>query len=74
MVQRFPKPTHSLGVSVLVPHSSFTPTPSMSPLYIAFHKGREAKRLGRPADNPHTDRLAPNVGALADEWDRGYNS
>lgn len=73
MVQRFSKPTHSLGVSILVPHSKFTPTPTMSPLTIAFHKGREAKRLGRPAENPH-NFLTPNSGALAAEWDKGYNS
>jgi len=74
MAQRFPKPTHSVGVSILVPHSKFTPTPSMSPLEIAFYKGREARRLGRPAENPHNELLTPNDGALAAEWERGYNS
>lgn len=68
MAQRFPKPTHTTGVSILVPHSKFTPTPTMSPLVVAFHKGREARRLNRPpADNPHD-------GALAQEWDKGYQS
>jgi hypothetical protein len=62
-----------MGVTIAVPHTSFTPTPTMSPLEIAFHKGREAKRLGRPAENPHNDLLTPNHGALAAEWDRGYN-
>jgi len=71
--QRVSKPTHSMGVTIAVPHTSFTPTPTMSPLEIAFHKGREAKRLGRPAENPHNDLLTPNHGALAAEWDRGYN-
>lgn len=74
MAQRFPKPTHTVGVSILVPHSSFTPTPTMSPLEIAFNKGREAKRRGRKPENPHNDFLTPNNGALAAEWDRGYNS
>jgi hypothetical protein len=73
MAQRFPKPTHSTAVSLLVPHSRFTPTPMMSPLEIAYHKGREAKRLGR-GENPHTDFLQPNNGALAAEWDRGNKS
>jgi hypothetical protein len=72
--QRISKPTHSLGVTIAVPHSKFTPTPTMSPLEIAFHKGREAKRLGRPAENPHKDLLTPNDGALAAEWERGYSS
>jgi len=72
--QRFSKPTHSVGVTIAVPHSGFTPTPTMSPLEIAFHKGQEAKRLGRPAENPHTDMLAPNEGQLAKEWDRGSGS
>ena len=73
-MQRVSKPTHSIGVTIAVPHADFTPTPTMSPLEIAFHKGREAKRLGRPADNPHADKLAPNAGQLAQEWDRGYGS
>jgi hypothetical protein len=73
-MQRFSKPAHTIGVNIAVPHNGFTPTPSMTPLQIAFHKGKEAKRLGRPADNPHTDMLAPNDGALASEWNRGYNS
>jgi hypothetical protein len=70
--QRIYKPTHSIGVVVAVPHSGFCPTPTMSPLEIAFYKGQEARRLGRPAENPHTDKLAPNNGQLASEWDRGY--
>lgn len=73
LVQRKSKPLHSVGVSVLVPHSRFTPTPTMKPLEIAYFKGLEARRLGRPAaDNPHTDALLPNDGALAAEWMRGY--
>jgi hypothetical protein len=72
ITQRKMKHTHQVGVLLLVPHSSFTPTPTMTPLEIAFHKGRDAKRRGRPAENPHTDFLAPNNGALAAEWDRGY--
>lgn len=74
-MQRFSKPAHTIGVHISVPHTRFTPTPNMSPLTIAFHKGAEAKHLGRPAsDNPHTDKLVPNDGQLASEWDRGYNS
>lgn len=72
--QRVTKPTHSIGVTIAVPHSRFTPTPTMTPLEIAFHKGREAKRLGRPAENPHNELLTPTSGALAAEWDKGYNS
>lgn len=73
-MQRFSKPSHSIGVTIAVPHSSFTPTPNMSPLEIAYHKGREAKRLGRQADNPHTELLTPTDGLLASEWERGYNA
>lgn len=71
-IRQLSKPTHSVGVTIAVPHSKFTPTPTMTPLEIAYHKGREAKRLGRKADNPH-DFLTPNDGALAAEWDRGYD-
>lgn len=73
ITQRRMKHTHAAAVSILVPHSSFTPTPTMTPLEIAFHKGREARRRGRPAENPH-DFLSPNDGVLATEWDKGYNS
>ena len=76
MAQRFSKPSHSVGVTIAVPHSGFAPTPTMSPLQIAFLKGQEAKRLGRPAENPHEDKLATpkDAGQLAKEWDRGYGS
>ena len=74
LMQRFSKPAHSVGVSIAVPHNGFTPTPNMTPLEIAFHKGKEAKRLGRPAENPHKDLLTPTEGQLAAEWERGYNS
>jgi hypothetical protein len=67
-VQRFSKPTHAIGVQIVVPHKTFVPTPNMSPLQIAFRKGAEAKRLGRARNNPH------GSGQLAAEWDRGYNS
>jgi len=70
-MQRISKPTHSVGVTIAVPHTRFAPTPNMSPLEIAFRKGQEAKRLGRPAENPHTDN---EVGELAKEWERGYGS
>lgn len=73
-MQRRSRHTHAAGVSILVPHSSFTPTPTMSPLEVAYHKGRDAKRRGRPATNPHNDLLTPNDGELAAEWERGYNS
>lgn len=73
-VQRVTKQTHSIGVTIAVPHSSFSPTPNMTPLQIAFHKGLDAKRRGRPAENPHNDLLTPNNGLLAAEWERGYNS
>lgn len=72
-LQRFSKPTHTMGVTIAVPHTRFTPTPTMKPLEIAFRKGAEAKRLGRPPDNPHTDKLVPNDGQLAAEWLKGYN-
>lgn len=68
------KATHSAGVGGAVPHTSFSPPPVLSPLEVAFLKGREAKRLGRDADNPHADQLVPNIGALASEWDRGYEN
>ncbi len=68
-VQRRSKQTHAFGVSILVPHSSFSPTPTMTPLEIAYHKGRDMKRRGRPAENPHNEFETE----LAAEWDRGYN-
>lgn len=73
--QRWSKPAHSMGVSLAVPHSSFVPTPNMTPLQIARAKGAEAKRLGRrDSDNPHTDMLAsPSEGQLSEEWTKGYN-
>jgi hypothetical protein len=73
-VQKFSKPTHGIGVQLAVPHSRFVPTPNMTPLQIAFNKGAEAKVLGRPNENPHTDKLSPNDGQLAAAWDKGYNS
>lgn len=74
-LQRFSKPAHSIGVTIAVPHKRFTPTPTMSPLEIAYHKGAEAKRLGRPeSDNPHGDKLNPNHGQLSAEWSKGYGS
>lgn len=73
-MQRFSKPTHSVGVTVAVPHTRFTPTPTMSPLAVARAKGAEAKRLGHKPDNPHADKLEPNSGQLAAEWDKGYGS
>lgn len=73
--QRVSKPAHSLGVTIAVPHTKFTPTPTMSPLEVAFRKGQEAKRLGRPSsDNPHAEFLTPNHGQLSAEWERGYGS
>ncbi len=71
-LQRFSKPTHTMGVSIAVPHTRFTPTPTMKPLEIAFRKGAEAKSLGRSADHPY-DMLSPNDGQLAAEWLKGYN-
>lgn len=73
-MQRFSKPTHSMGVTIAVPHESFTPTPLMSPLEIAASKGQEAKRLGHAPDNPYNDLPTPNEGGLAEAWDKGYNS
>lgn len=73
MGQRISKPAHSVRIALLVPHSRFTPTPTMSPLKVAYYKGLEAKRLGRAEDeNPHTDKLAPNNGALSAEWLKGF--
>lgn len=75
LIQRRTKPTHQLRVAVLVPHARFVPTPSMSPLKIAFMQGRDMKRRGRPeSDNPYGDRLAPNDGQLHAEWLKGYGS
>jgi hypothetical protein len=50
-VQKLSKPAHGIGVQIAVPHSRFVPTPNMPPLQIAFHKGAEAKVLGRPNEN-----------------------
>ena len=69
-LQRRMKHTHQVSVALLVPHSSFTPVPTMSPLEIAYQKGREAARRGRPVDdNPHQ----PGQDGLSTEWMRGYN-
>lgn len=74
-LQKFSKPAHTIGVTVAVPHTRFSPTPTMHPGDVAYSKGVEAKRLGRPAsDNPYTDKLAPNNGQLSAEWNRGYGS
>lgn len=65
---------HGAGVSNIIPHiRTFKPTPTMTALEIAYGQGREARRLGRPdSENPHTEKLPPNDGKLADEWARGY--
>jgi hypothetical protein len=50
----------------------FKPNPTMTPLEIAYFKGREARRLGRPeSENPH-EYSEPNSGQQAAEWMRGY--
>lgn len=70
-VQRVSKPEHTPGVAILVPHTRFTPTPDMPDHKIAFEKGAEAKRLGRPInDNPHRGKSK----SLSATWDRGYKS
>lgn len=72
-IQRRMKHSHQVRVALLVPHSSFTPTPAMSPGEVAYFKGKEAKRLGRGTDeNPHTEKLLPNNGVLAAQWMKGY--
>lgn len=72
-IQRRMKHAHQVRVALLVPHSSFTPTPAMSPLEVAYFKGKEARRRGQGEDeNPHTDQLLPNNGALAAHWMKGY--
>jgi hypothetical protein len=63
--------THSIGVTAAVPHSKTAPMLTIPPLELAFHKGQEAKRLGRPlTDNPHEDSLT----GLSAEWGRGYGT
>lgn len=75
LIQRRTKPTHQLRIAVLVPGARFVPTPSMSPLKIAFMQGRDVKRRGRSeADNPYGDKLAPNNGQLSAEWLKGFGS
>jgi len=67
-LQRFSKPRHSVGVTIAVPHTRFSPTPTMTPEEIALKKGADAKAIGRPkSENPYT-------GALAAEWDKGYGA
>jgi hypothetical protein len=65
---------HSTKITQVIPNVSQTLAPIMTPLALAFHAGQQARHLGRLADNPHADKLAPNHGQLATEWDRGYNS
>ena len=62
---------HSIGIMAAVPHSTLAPILTIPPLELAFHKGQEAKQLGRPlTDNPHEDSLT----GLSAEWERGYGS
>jgi hypothetical protein len=69
ITQRVSKPVQA-GVRVLVRQSKFTPTPSMAAGKIAFHKGREARRLGKPETiNPHDP-----ASALGQKWLEGYRA
>lgn len=75
-MQRFSKPTHTIGVNIAVPHKP-TNVPvgsTMTPLETAFQQGKEAKRRGLAAEHPFNDLLTPNDGHLVSEWMRGYNS
>ena len=65
---------HAISFDQLVPHEKKPPVPSLSPLEAALFRGREAKRLGRPEENPHSDFLNPNDGMLAAEWKKGFGS
>jgi hypothetical protein len=68
IIQRRSRPAHSIGVKICVPHSSFTPTPNMTPLQIAHGQGREARRRGRDADeNPYDED-----SVLAAHWAKGH--
>jgi hypothetical protein len=70
-MQRFTKPTQTMGTAFAVPHA-FIPMPGMTPLEIARGKGAEAKSLGHLiSENPHT--LVPNEDQLSAEWVKGYN-
>jgi hypothetical protein len=43
----------------------------MNPLEVAYLKGQEWKRRGRPLENPY-EHHTPNDGQQAAEWRRGY--
>lgn len=72
MKVRQPNFKHACGISIVIPHAhNFVPTPSMQPHQIAFSKGRDAKRRGRPAaDNPYDSTRHQH---LHEQWISGYD-
>lgn len=70
MIDRKLLAEHGVGVSVALPHiKHFTPTPNMTPAEVAYGRGREARRKGRPDnENPYT----ANEEQLSAQWAKGY--
>jgi hypothetical protein len=67
---RQPNFKHAVGISMAVQSvHNFTPTPNYTPAEIAYFKGVDARRRGRPeTDNDYPDEQK-NLSA---EWMRGY--
>jgi hypothetical protein len=60
---------HAVGISMAVQSvHNFTPTPNYTPAEIAYFKGVDARRRGRPDSNEYPAEQE-NLSA---EWERGY--
>lgn len=63
---------HAVGISMAVQSvHNFTPTPNLTPAEIAYFKGMEARRRGRPESDNTYEETQPNLSA---EWMRGFGT
>lgn len=70
-LQRQPNFKHSVGISMVVQHvTRFTPLPNYTPAEVAYFRGVEARRRGRPDLNDYP----PEQANLSAEWERGYGN
>jgi hypothetical protein len=68
-LRKQPSFKHSAGISMAVQSlHNFTPTPNYTPAEIAYFKGLDARKRGRP-ESDNTYDTQPNLSA---EWMRGY--